>query len=186
VSTIAAVVTRTVGRFPTAWTLLVVAATPAALRAQHEHAHSPYADMAVDDRTSLPAQEVAGLRAGEGMGMALPAELNSYPGPRHVLDLGGALALSPEQRSSLENVRRRMTDAATAKADEVLDAEAELAELFRSGRADRTRLQALSLTVGRLRAELRAIHLAAHIETRALLSEEQVRAYDRHRGYGAG
>lgn len=166
-----------------ALSMALLATSPGALVGQHDHARSPYADMDVDDRTSLPADEVARLRAGEGMGMALAAELNGYPGPRHVLELAGHLALSPEQASTLEEVRRRMTEAATTKGTEILNAEAELAELFRSGRADRRQIEGLSLPVARLRAELRAIHLAAHVETRALLSEEQIRMYRRHRGY---
>lgn len=118
--------------------------------------------------------------------MALQAELAGYPGPTHALELASRLESSPLQTSSLEDVRRRMTEAAVTKGAEVLAAEAELAELFRSGRAEPQDVEVLSLVVGRLRAELRAIHLAAHVETRALLSEEQIRMYRRHRGYGPG
>lgn len=53
--------------------------------AQHDHARSSYADMDVDDRTSLSTDEVVRLRAGEDMGMALPAELDGWPGPRRYL-----------------------------------------------------------------------------------------------------
>lgn len=164
--------------------IATLAWSPAELRAQHEHGRSPYAEMAIDEATSLRAEEVASLRAGEGMGMALPAEINGYPGPKHALEMADHLELGPDQRSSLHDVRRRMTEAAVAKGAEILDAEAELAELFRSGRADRRALETLSLVIGRLRGELRAIHLAAHIETRALFSEEQIRMYRRYRGYG--
>lgn len=164
--------------------IATLAWSPAELRAQHEHGRSPYAEMAIDEATSLPAEEVAGLRSGEGLGMALPAEINGHPGPRHALEMADHLELGPDQRSSLHDVRRRMTEAAVAKGTEILDAEAELAELFRSGGADRRALETLSLVIGRLRGELRAIHLAAHLETRALLSEEQIRMYRRHRGYG--
>lgn len=169
-----------VGSLPT------LATSPTGLLAQHEHAPSPYAEIAIDEATSLPVEEVAGLRAGEGLGMALQAELAGYPGPTHALELASRLELSSLQTSSLEDVRRRMTEAAVTKGAEVLAAEAELAELFRSGGAEPQDVEVLSLVVGRLRAELRAIHLAAHIETRALLSEEQIRMYRRHRGYGPG
>lgn len=168
------------------WSLPTLAASPTGLPAQHEHAPSPYAEVAIDEATSLPVEEVAGLRTGEGLGMALQAELAGYPGPTHALELASQLELSPAQTSSLEDVRRRMTEAAVTKGAEVLAAEAELADLFRSGRAEPQDVEVLSLVVGRLRAELRAIHLAAHLETRALLSEEQVRMYRRHRGYAPG
>ena len=35
---------------------------------------------------ALSSKEVQGLLQGKGMGMAKAAELNQYPGPRHVLD----------------------------------------------------------------------------------------------------
>lgn len=164
--------------------IATLAWSPSEIRAQHEHGRSPYAEMAIDEATSLPSEEVARLGAGEGMGMALPAEINGYPGPAHTLEMADRLELGPGQRSSLEDVRRRMTEAAVAKGAEILAAEAELTELFKSERAGRTELETLSLVVGRLRAELRAIHLAAHVETRALLSEEQILLYRKHRGYG--
>ncbi|MGH6886831.1 MAG: hypothetical protein ACREGK_12240, partial [Geminicoccales bacterium] len=46
----------------------------------------------------LSQEQVDDLLSGRGMGLALPAELNGYPGPRHVLDLAARLGLSPEQR----------------------------------------------------------------------------------------
>ena len=32
------------------------------------------------------------------MGLSLPAELNGYPGPKHVLELADGLGLTPAQR----------------------------------------------------------------------------------------
>jgi hypothetical protein len=37
---------------------------------------------------------------GKGMGLALAAELNNYPGPMHVLEHAQALGLNETQRSS--------------------------------------------------------------------------------------
>ena len=37
--------------------------------------------------------------------------------------------------------------------------------------------------IGGLAGRLRAVHLAAHVKMRAVLSDEQVRAYDALRGY---
>lgn len=42
--------------------------------------------------------QIADLIAGRGMGLALAAELNSYPGPSHVLELGDALGLTEKRR----------------------------------------------------------------------------------------
>jgi hypothetical protein len=43
----------------------------------------------------LSAQQIADLRAGKGMGLALSAELNGYPEPMHVLEHAEALKLTP-------------------------------------------------------------------------------------------
>jgi hypothetical protein len=48
---------------------------------------APYAGHQERPIKALAPEEVAGLLGGEGMGYALAAELNHYPGPRHVLDL---------------------------------------------------------------------------------------------------
>lgn len=161
-------------------------ALPAAAAAQqHEHAHSPYADMEIEQQFSMPADEVSELRAGEGMGLAMPAELNGYPGPKHVLDLAGPLALTNSQRQQIATVRSQMTEAAVAKGGEILAAEARLTGLFRDGVATGSEVDGLTAEIGRLQGELRSIHLSAHLLTRSLLTPEQIGAYDEHRGYAA-
>jgi len=47
---------------------------------------------------ALSEQQVDDLRAGRGMGLALAAELNGYPGPSHLLELADKLELSADQR----------------------------------------------------------------------------------------
>ena len=49
-------------------------------------AQSPYAGEESRAIKSLSASEIQALRQGHGMGYAKAAELNHYPGPRHVLD----------------------------------------------------------------------------------------------------
>lgn len=154
---------------------------PAHVTAQH--AHSPYADMTIDASVSMPAEEVAQLLAGEGMGLAMPAELNGYPGPRHVIDLAGPLALSNRQMRQVALIRAQMSDAAVAKGEDILDAEAELTALFRSGEATSPEVERMTARIGALQGELRAIHLSAHLLMRSLLTPEQIAEYNRHRGY---
>ena len=48
---------------------------------------------------ALSDDQVADLKNGRGMGLALAAELNGYPGPAHVLELADKLALSADQRT---------------------------------------------------------------------------------------
>ena len=69
---------------------------------QFAFAQSPYAGMQTRAVKALSDQQIADLRAGRGMGMALPAELNGYPGPAHVLELADKLELTPDQRASVQ------------------------------------------------------------------------------------
>src|SRR5262249_12751906 len=84
--------------------LPVLTMAPAA--AQHDHAPampnppaSPYAGMEHRALKALSEQQIVDLKAGRGMGLALAAELNGYPGPAHVLELADALHLSDDQRT---------------------------------------------------------------------------------------
>ena len=167
-----------------ALTLLLL--VPPAIAAQHVHGASPYADLVVDSATTLPLDDVESLRGGEGMGLALVAELNHYPGPRHLLELADMVGLDDARRQQIESLREEMNRQAVAKGAEVLSAEARLSAAFRAGTATAEGVSALTVEIGRLRGELRGIHLAAHVASRALLTEEEVRAYDEHRGYATG
>jgi len=158
--------------------------------AQHAHhapaAHPPagsYAGLQAREVAGLSAEEVADLRAGRGMGMALPAELNGYPGPMHVLDLAEPLALSEAQRAALTAEMRAMRQAALPLADQLIAAEQALDALFRQQRATPADVAAGSEAAALARGRLRAIHLQAHLVTRAALTPEQRQTYARLRGY---
>ncbi len=45
------------------------------------HAQTPYSGMQSRSTKALSEQQIADLNAGRGMGLALAAELNGYPGP---------------------------------------------------------------------------------------------------------
>jgi len=158
----------------------------APLWAQHEHAESPYAGEQTSEIPSLTVQELAGLRGGEGMGMARPAELNHYPGPKHVLELADDLHLSQEQRNEVERIRSTMQSSAIRIGEQIIEAEASLNRRFAHGHIDESTLGDLTKQVAALYGELRFVHLAAHLSTRAVLTADQVAAYDRLRGYESG
>ena len=67
-------------------------------------AQQPYAGLEVRPIKALSEQQTADLRAGRGMGLALAAELNGYPGPLHVLELADALGLSDQQRAKIQDL----------------------------------------------------------------------------------
>ncbi|HSM34929.1 MAG TPA: Spy/CpxP family protein refolding chaperone [Longimicrobiales bacterium] len=152
-------------------------------------AHSPYAGMATVEGTTMTAEEVDGLRAGQGMRLALPAELNGFPGPLHVLELADRLEISDEVRAEVETIRGEMLAAAQRQGAAVIAADRALATAFRAasgGSRDapsEVEIARLSAALGEARGQLQAIHLAAHLRTRALLTPEQRRRYEHLRGY---
>lgn len=146
-------------------------------------AQSPYADRISHAIAGLTPEQVDDLRNAQGMGYALPAELNGYPGPRHVLDLADDLRLDDRQRQAMQALFERMEAAAIQAGEEVIAAHAALDALFESRNATAESVLALSLELGEAEATLRAIHLAAHLETLEIMSSEQAHRYAQLRGY---
>ena len=158
----------------------------AAANAQHTpgaHQHSPYAGMQERSVQALSDQQVADLRAGSGMSLALPAELNGYPGPLHTLDLADQLKLSPQQRARTQELFGEMQREARAVGEEVIAAETALDALFREKRVTPESLSAASSRAALAQGKLRATHLRYHLAMMEVLSAEQVAAYKRLRGY---
>ena len=151
-----------------------------------EHQHSPYVGHEMSEIPSLFPKELADLRAGAGMGLARAAELNHYPGPKHVLELADSLALSPAQREEVEAIRQAMHTRAVELGMQIIEAERTLGQRFRHGHIDSAAVREATADIGQLQGELRYVHLAAHLATRALLDPAQIEAYDRLRGYGEG
>ena len=58
---------------------------------------SPYAGQEFRTIKSMSSQDVEALKTGKGMGFAKLAELNHFPGPKHVLNLAQELSLTPVQ-----------------------------------------------------------------------------------------
>ena len=157
---------------------LLAAAAPA--RAQHEH---PAGHATAAGIKALTPEQVAELLAGEGMGLAKAAELNHYPGPKHVLELAAQLDLSDAQLAKFRVLRVDVVAKATALGRTIVDKERELDALFAQSHADAANLARLTNEIAKLQGELRAAHLQAHIDTRAALTSAQIEAYDRLRGY---
>ena len=153
---------------------------------QH-HGHSHTAGTPGDGhlRAQACADEFeAVVRDGRGFGMAFAADQEGYPGPLHVLELKDRLRLDPAQEARVRALLQRMFDEARPKGARLLDAEARLRRLFGAGSADATAVRTAVTEVEQARTELRLVHLLAHLETRALLSEAQRRAYQEARWPG--
>jgi len=151
--------------------------------ASQDQAAKPYAGMEQRPIKALSPEEIAGLRDGQGLGMALPAELNGYPGPRHVLDMADDLALSPHQRHQTGEAFAEMKARAADLGVAVIEAERGLDRLFAAGTADQAAIDEATAKVASLRGRLRATHLGYHLLMRQILTAQQVSTYNRLRGY---
>ena len=160
-------------------------AQPGAGAAMPGHARSPHAGTFDPDSPirALTPGEIADIRAGAGAGLARAAELNGYPGPRHVLDLADQLGLSEEQRTVVQAIYDRMAAAAQAAGRRYLEAQERLEQDFRAGTLTAESLPMRMAEVGQRLSELQTVHLGAHLETATLLTPEQLAAYDVARGY---
>ena len=145
---------------------------------------SPYAGQEHRSIKSLSPQDVEALRNGEGMGFAKLAELNGFPGPKHVLDLAQRLGLRPEQLAETRLLFDDMQSKAKAIGHKLLAAEAELDNAFTNNEINAEMLESALLEIGVLRARLRFVHLEAHLRQKLLLTDAQVTSYNQLRGYG--
>ncbi len=144
---------------------------------------SSYATLKDRPIKALSETQIADLRAGRGMGLALAAELNGFPGPLHVLQLADPLALTPGQRDQIEAQIERMKGEASAIGEDVIALETELDGLFASRAVTPASLDAVTSRLGQRQAALRAVHLKYHLSTVAALTPDQVHRYNVLRGY---
>jgi hypothetical protein len=162
--------------------ILVAAATVALAGAAL--AQAPYAGQQARPIKALSDQQIADLRAGRGMGMALPAELNGYPGPVHLLELADSLGLSPAQRSAVQSLFEAMKAESIPIGERLIEQEGALDRLFAERRATGETVTAAVADIAETQGRLRATHLKYHLSTLALLQPQQIERYGELRGYG--
>jgi len=146
-------------------------------------AQSPYAGMETRSIKAISEQQVGDLRAGRGMGLALAAELNGYPGPSHLLELADGLALTAEQRSRVQQLFDAMKQEAVPIGNRLLEEEAELDKQFAERTVSEQSLKAAVAKISLTQSDLRETHLKYHLSARSLLSDDQLRKYAELRGY---
>lgn len=135
---------------------------------------------------SLSEKEIDDLREGRGVGLARAGELNRYPGPMHVLDLAVQMNVTAEQRAEIETSMAAMRMSAKKLGAEIIALEGRLDGAFAGRMIDASSLEELTRMIGEKQGALRATHLAAHLETTAILTPAQIAHYDALRGYAAG
>ena len=164
--------------------MAALAAIPMAVSAHADTPASPYCGQQTRSIKALSPEDIDELRNGAGMGLAKAAELNGYPGPLHVLALAKELRLAPDQVRQVNDIRERMSATAKALGGEIIDREQELDPLFAQGQISPERLSAETAAISALQGRLRSVHLAAHLETRDVLTPDQLAGYRQLHSYG--
>jgi Spy/CpxP family protein refolding chaperone len=134
---------------------------------------------------ALSEEEVQGYLSGSGMGFAQAAELNHYPGPKHVLALAEPLQLSAEQRQQTQGIFEAMQAEAVLLGQQLIERERQLETLFAAGTITEAQLEDVVMGIATIRGRLRVVHLRAHLVQKNILTPVQLRHYDVLRGYGA-
>ena len=144
---------------------------------------SPYTGQEQRIIKALSDEEIRDLLEARGMGLAKAAELNSYPGPLHVLQLANELGLSDGQRQATDSLYANMRQQALSIGRQIIEAERTLDRAFADGAIEPATLRSQVRAIAALQGELRAVHLEAHLAQHSLLTPEQIAHYDALRGY---
>jgi len=164
---------------------LLIIASLSLVGAPAAFAQSPYAGMQTRSIKALSDQQASDLREGRGMGLALAAELNGYPGPSHLLELADKLDLTSEQRDRIRGLFDAMKQEAVPTGVRLLAQEAKLDNQFAGRTVNEESLKQSVSEIAQTQGQLRAIHLKYHLSARSVLSEEQLGKYAELRGYAA-
>jgi hypothetical protein len=168
-----------------------IVALAGAAAAQHQHGShgapppsaAPYRGLERRAIASLSDEQIADLRAGRGMGLALAAELNGYPGPIHVLELAEPLGLTESQRSRVQALHAAMKAEAVPLGERLIAQEADLDTAFRERTVTPASLAETTAAIAATQGALRQAHLKYHLATVEVLNPEQVARYGALRGY---
>lgn len=153
--------------------------------------HSQYTGQEERGIKALSQDDIDGLLAGAGTpfgGMAKAAELNGFPGPRHVLDAfkAGEFKLESDQYEKIETLYEEMNFEAIKLGKEIIDIEKEIDQAFREKTITEEFLQKNTSKSASLYAKLRFVHLKYHLSMVTILTPKQVAQYNNLRGYTSG
>ncbi|OGP30605.1 MAG: hypothetical protein A2038_05080 [Deltaproteobacteria bacterium GWA2_57_13] len=164
------------------WVFVLATVLCGAIAWSSEHP-SPYVGEEGRVIKALSDEEVRGYLSGDGMGFAKVAELNHYPGPRHVLDLADRLQVSDDQRRTTQAIFEKMKAETMNLGKELVEKERLLDSRFAGGTISDPELKQLVSEIAAIQGKLRTAHLQANLALRDLLTRDQIRHYDALRGY---
>lgn len=150
--------------------------------------HSQYVGQETREIKALPQNDIEGLLKGEGTpfgGMAKPAELNGYPGPRHVLDAieVGEFEITDKQQVQIQNMYREMNTQAIILGKQIVAIERRIDDSFSNKTVTEENLRKNISSSAELYKQLRFLHLKYHLQMLNILTPQQIEQYNTLRGY---
>jgi Spy/CpxP family protein refolding chaperone len=146
---------------------------------------SKYIGQEKRDIKSLSNEDIKELRAGAGWGLAKAAELNGLPGPKHILEMKKEIELTAEQEKVVIALFKDMNKEAIGLGNKLIEYEEELNNRFAERNIDEKMLDQLLEKISETYKSLRYTHLSAHLKTPSLLTENQIKKYNKLRGYSS-
>lgn len=162
--------------------VLMFGAPAQASDTQHSHV-SKYAGQEMRTIKGLSLDDIAELRRGGGWGLAKAAELNGVPGPAHLLEMKDEIPLDDTQVSAITKIYDQMKAQAIEQGERLIALERRLESHFQNRTVTDAILHSSLDAIAEVRKELRYIHLATHLKTPEILSEDQINKYNALRGY---
>lgn len=150
---------------------------------QGQSYRSEYAGQEQNEIKTLSPEDIDDLLSGKGWGYAKAAELNGYPGPSHILAMAKDINLSADQRNAVQALYDEMTAEARRLGSLLVEKERALNQGFAERTINESDLQKLLNETSEINAQLRFLHLRTHIVSVPVLTNHQLRTYERLRGY---
>ena len=144
---------------------------------------STYAGQEKQNIKSLTASDIEELQRGGGWGLAKAAELNGVPGPAHLLELKDKVPLTTDQIEKITQIYSAMQADAIGQGVKLIELEKGLEFHFQDRSITDAILRDYLAKIAHVRMTLRYIHLATHLLTPEILTEEQISTYNQLRGY---
>ena len=146
---------------------------------------SKYTGQEKRDIKSLSNDDIKELRAGAGWGLAKAAELNGLPGQKHILEMKKEIELTAEQEKMVIALYNDMNKEAIKLGNKFIEHEKELNNRFAERNIDEKVLDELLKKISETYKSLRYAHLSAHLKTPSILTEDQIKKYNKLRGYSS-
>ena len=168
------------------FTIVAIAFHKTSTIAASEHEYkSKYIGQERREIKSLSNDDIQELKAGAGWGLAKAAELNGLPGPKHILEMKKEIELTAEQERAIVALYNDMHTEAVELGHKLIEYERELNNRFAERNIDEKGLDELLTKISETYKSLRYTHLSAHLKTPGILTEAQIKNYNKLRGYSS-